>query len=111
MCDISCLSCMTRTTPDHDCGVMCRGASISIVREEKMTDGRPPFLTYETMISKKAFAEFCQKQGCNGITSSLSMTHAASASDLAGMHAQHTTTTPQQNILPDQIILEDGDST
>lgn len=80
---------------------MCRGASISIVREEEMTDGRPPFLTYETMIGKKAFAEFCQKQGCNGITSSSSMAHAASASDLAGMHAQHTTMTPQQHTLPE----------
>lgn len=89
---------------------MCRGASISIVREEAMTDGQPPFLTYETMISKKAFAEICQKQGCNGITSSPSMTHAASASDLAGMNAQHTAMVPQQTILPDQVIPEDGNA-
>ena len=90
---------------------MCRGASICIVRDEEMTDGGPPFLTYETMISKKAFTEFCHKPGCNGIASSSSMAHAASASDLAEMHAQHTTKRPQQNTLPDQVISENGDST
>lgn len=90
---------------------MCRCASIAIVREQEVTDGRPPFLTYETMISKKAFEDICQKQGCNGISSSPSMTHAASASDLAGMNAQQSALMSQQKGMPDRVIPEDNAGT
>ena len=65
-----------------------RCASVSIVREDEITDGRPPFVTYETMVSKKAFENFSQKYLSTATSSSRSMTHAASASDLAGMGQQ-----------------------
>ena len=69
----------------------CRCASVAIVREDKITDGRPPFTTYETMVSKKAFENFSQKYMSSASSSSRSMTHAASASDLAGMGEHQTT--------------------
>ncbi len=69
----------------------CRCASVAIVREDEITDGRPPFTTYETMVSKKAFENFSQKNMSSASSSSRSMTHAASASDLAGMGEHQTT--------------------
>lgn len=66
-------------------------ASVAIVREDEITDGRPPFTTYETMVSKKAFENFSQKYMSSASSSSRSMTHAASASDLAGMGEHQTT--------------------
>ncbi|DBA91411.1 TPA: hypothetical protein ACH3X2_003943 [Trebouxia sp. C0005] len=65
-------------------------ASVAIVREDEITDGRPPFTTYETMVSKKAFENFSQKFMSSASSSSRSMTHAASASDLAGMGEHQT---------------------
>lgn len=63
------------------------------------------------MISKKAFENICQKPDCNGITSAPSMTHAASASDLAGMSAQQSAMMSQQKVLPDRVIPEDDEGT
>ncbi len=65
------------------------------MREDAITDGRPPFTTYETMVSKKAFGMYSQKHLPTGTTSSRSMTHAASASDLAGMGELQTAQTSQ----------------
>lgn len=85
----------------------CRCASIAIVREDELTDGRPPFLIYETMVSKKAFADFSV---CTDISSKHSMTHAASASDLAGMDANLGATSSQKHIFPGRVIHEDKES-
>ncbi len=71
--------------------VSCRCASVAIVREDEITDGRPPFTKYETMVSKKAFENYSQKYMSSASSSSRSMTHAASASDLAGMGEHQTT--------------------
>ena len=90
--------------------LLSRCASISIVREDEITDGRPPFLTYETMISKKAFADFSQKHMCTSISSNRSMTHAASASDLAGMADKDTATTSQKHMAPKKAIPEDDEN-
>lgn len=93
-------------------GVLTRRcASIAIVREEEMSDGQPPFLTYETQIGKKAFADFTKMQPCIGLDSAPSMTHAASASDLAGMKAHKAVTTSQRHIAPERVIAEDEDCT
>jgi len=80
-----------QSIPQHVTLVMsCRCASVAIVREDEVTDGRPPFTTYETMVSKKAFENFSQKYMSSASSSSRSMTHAASASDLAGMGEHQT---------------------
>ena len=78
------------TLQDVTRNVSCRCASVAIVREDEITDGRPPFTTYETMVSKKAFENFSQKFMSSASSSSRSMTHAASASDLAGMGEHQT---------------------
>lgn len=66
------------------------------MREDEITGGRPPFITYETMVSKKAFENFSQKYLSTATSSSRSMTHAASASDLAGMGEHPTAHSPQK---------------
>ncbi|KAL3150954.1 hypothetical protein ABBQ32_000699 [Trebouxia sp. C0010 RCD-2024] len=81
-------------------------ASIAIVRQEEVSDGQPPFLTYETQISQKAFADYSKGQSCAGLHSAPSMTHAASASDLAGLNTKKTLTTSQRLITPERVIAE-----
>ena len=49
-----------------------------------MSDKRPPFVTYETMISSKALNNYSQKYMQHACAPT-AMKHAASASDLAGM--------------------------
>lgn len=90
---------------------MCRCASIAIVREEEVSDGQPPFLIYETQISQKAFADYSKRQPCAGLHSAPSMTHAASASDLAGLNTKKALTTSQRLITPERVIAEDESST
>ena len=64
----------------------CRCASVCIVREDAVTNSRPPFVTYETTVSKKAFEGFSQKYITHSnVASTCSMSHAASARDLASM--------------------------
>ena len=63
-----------------------RCPSISIIREDKISDERPPFVTYETMISSKALDNYSQKYMQHACPPT-AMKHAASASDLAGMGA------------------------
>lgn len=81
-------------------------ASVSIVREDAVTDGRPPFTTYETMVSKKAFENFSQKYMSSATSSTRSMTHAASASDLAGMGEPQSfrQSSPQQKSIEEDEV-------
>ena len=93
-------------TKHHMWCIDCRCASVSIVREDAVTDGRPPFTTYETMVSKKAFENFSQKYMSSATSSTRSMTHAASASDLAGMGEPQSfrQTSPQQKSIEEDEV-------
>lgn len=82
--------------------VFCSVPSISIIREKEISDEQPPFVTYETMISKKALNNYSQKY----LPMPASMRHAASASDLAGMGTPDSKTFEKTS--PSKIDEEDS---
>ena len=81
------------------------------MREDAVTDGRPPFITYETTVSKKAFENFSQKYIAQSqVGSTRSMSHAASASDLASMNQNPAVQSPcnaTEQALSEKPITED----
>ena len=89
----------------------CRCASVCIVREDAVTDGRPPFITYETTVSKKAFENFSQKYIAHSqIGSTRSMSHAASASDLASMNHNSAVQSPcnaKEQVSSEKAVTEE----